>query len=194
MLKNMKLRTKMLGSYAVIALLTLLIAVLGYFNMKSINNGMVGLYKDRLLPIQHLGRAESSLYQLRGDIYKFMYFNDQRAKIEPAIVAAMAAVHKELALFVASDLSREAREEMSKFDKAWAEYQKAVKEALVMAKAGDERGAVKEFLDGGSISNTRKAMDEYVEKLVEINSRLAVETSKEGGKHFFPKPRWPTLS
>ena len=99
----------MLGSYAAIALLIVFIVVLGYINMKSINNGMVGLYKDRLLPTQHLGRAESGLYQLRGDIYKFMCFIDQRAKIELAIAAATTAVTKDLALFRAGDLNKEAQ-------------------------------------------------------------------------------------
>ena len=69
---------KLLGSFILIVIILGIIAGIGYVNMKSINDGMTTMYNDRLVPIDQLGIAKSDFYFIRGDLYKYEVFPDER--------------------------------------------------------------------------------------------------------------------
>ena len=50
-LNNLKTSVKLIGSFLIVSLLSVLIAFLGYTNMKTINDSMTTLYADRLVPV-----------------------------------------------------------------------------------------------------------------------------------------------
>ncbi|MBI5713592.1 MAG: MCP four helix bundle domain-containing protein, partial [Chloroflexi bacterium] len=82
---NLKVGVKLLGGFMIVALMVVVGSVVGYVNMKSINNGMTTLYLDRLVPVEDMGQVDASLYRMRGDVYKFMLIPKQRDAAKQAI-------------------------------------------------------------------------------------------------------------
>ncbi len=69
---DLKVSVKLIGGFLVVALLLIVVAYVGYANMKSINDGLSTLYHDSTIPIEDVGQAEAQLYRIRGDVYKFI--------------------------------------------------------------------------------------------------------------------------
>ena len=61
---NLKTGVKLIGSFLLVTVVVVVVAVLGYINLKSINAGMTSMYFDRLVPIAVADRIRS----LRSDI------------------------------------------------------------------------------------------------------------------------------
>ena len=66
LIDNVPIGRKLTGSFLIIAAIVGIVAIIGYSNMKMINDGMTTMYHDRLVPIQDLGAAYSKLYEIRG--------------------------------------------------------------------------------------------------------------------------------
>ena len=183
-LNNVKIGAKIIGSFVVIIALLVSIAVLGFVNMKKIDDGMTTMYVDRLLPIEQLGHSASTVYKLRGDVYKYVLLPDERAVIEQELDALRADVDKSLTAYRASFLVQEEKDELARFDLAWAAYQKAVADVLAQTKAGNDQEAITSLLEGGATANARMAVGASLEKLSDINLNVAAETNKQGDAAF----------
>ncbi|HOJ97796.1 MAG TPA: MCP four helix bundle domain-containing protein, partial [Methanospirillum sp.] len=101
-----------------------IVAVVGYMNMKDINDRMTTMYHDRLVPIDKLGKAYGDAYQIRGDLYKFVALQTERDKTKSAINEGIKNVNKDIEEYKASCLIEAEKEEVKKFEAAWPEYQK----------------------------------------------------------------------
>jgi len=181
---NLKTSVKVIGGFVVVVLILAAVAAVGFVNMSSINDGMSSMYNDRLKPIEQLGAAESTLYQIRGDLFKFVLLPDQRAKIETSINDGITEVNKELDLYRATDLVQAERDGLAKFDTAWASYQTAVSNVIKDVKSGKEDAALESLDDGGSTANARKAVGDAMDKLVQINVDVAMKLHNQGNQTF----------
>ena len=181
---DLKVGTKLVGGFLAVALIIVVVAVFGYTNLKSVNAYMTGMYNDRLVPIHQLGLAESALFSMRGNVYKFILLPEERAKIEKAIADDIAVVNEEISKYRETFLVQEEKDGLVKFDAAWATYQKEVSEVLSLAKAGNEKAALEKIADGGSTSNARKAVGAVMEELLDINEKIAAELRPQGDATF----------
>ena len=67
---SLKVGTRLIAGFLAVALVVVVVAVVGYTNMNSINAGMTTLYEDRTVPIHQLGQVDATLFKMRGDVYK----------------------------------------------------------------------------------------------------------------------------
>ncbi len=180
---NLRTGTKLIGGFLVVAVILAVVAVVGYVNMKAINDGLTSMYKDSTLPIEELGAADSAAYQLRGDVYKFLLLPVERTETEQSMASDSAEVNKELDLYRATDLGPEEKVGLRTFDIAWASYQKAVADIISEAKAGNERMAEQSLIDGAA-HTSRQAVDDAATKLITINQSEADGLHNEGDVTF----------
>jgi chemotaxis signal transduction protein/CHASE3 domain sensor protein len=158
-LNNVKLGVKLIGGFAMVALILVGVAAYGFVSLNTVQAAQDEMYKDRLLPISQLGTVEQELYRIRGDVYKFILLPNERSKTEAEMTTAIAEVKKQMDLYRATFLLKEEQEELAKFDAAWAEYQKQVADILAKTKAGKDQEAIALLLEGGAASNARKSSD-----------------------------------
>ena len=183
-LNNVKIGAKMIGSFLSIAILLVVIGVMGFLNMKNINDGMTTMYVDRLLPVSQLGQADSAFYKVRGEVYKFILLPDQRATIEQELYAQIGEVDKSMKAYRATFLVKEEKDELAKYDLTWPVYQKAVAAVLAKTKAGNDKEALVLLGEDGAVSTTRKPVAASIDKLGEINVNVADELNKQGDATF----------
>ena len=72
-LDDLKTSTKLFGGFGAVVVLMVIIAVLGYTSVNTVNNNLTSMYNDQTIPIRDIGEADMTLYKLRGDVYKFVY-------------------------------------------------------------------------------------------------------------------------
>ena len=183
-LNNLKTNVKLLGSFGIILVVLIAIAVVGYMGMNTINNGMTLMYFDRTIPIQQLGSVKSDLYTIRGDVFKGLLVPAEMVKSEASIPALETNIDKNINTYKSTQLSDAEAAEIPVFDAAWKEYKAAVADVLAMNKAGNQKDALTSIADGGRASNARKAVSASAEKLLGINVTIAGDLNTQGNATF----------
>ncbi|MEI7847779.1 MAG: MCP four helix bundle domain-containing protein, partial [Chloroflexota bacterium] len=183
-LNNLKTSVKLIGSFILIAILLVALAVLSFFQMKSINDGMTTMYFDRLVPVKQLGNIKADLYTIRGDVYKALLIPDEKAASEASIPVLIKNVDDNFTAYTSTLLLDSEKAELAVFEPAWVEYKAAIAEILALENAGKRDAAIASLIAGGRASNARKAVSASSDKLLAINVNTAEETNTQGDVTF----------
>ncbi|MEI6291138.1 MAG: MCP four helix bundle domain-containing protein, partial [Chloroflexota bacterium] len=183
-LNNFKTGVKLIGSFVIVACISLVIAFMGYSNMKTINDGMTSMYFDRLLPVNQLGNVVQSLYTIRGDIFKTLLIPEESASSLQSISDQSKLIEDQMTAYKGTLLLDSEKQELAVFDPAWAEYKSAVAEVLAWEKAGDRPKAILSLQTGGRASNARKAVSVSADKLLAINVKAGEDLNSSADLTF----------
>ncbi|HPH95638.1 MAG TPA: methyl-accepting chemotaxis protein [Anaerolineaceae bacterium] len=181
-LDNARVGVKLGVGFLLIILILIAISAMNYFSVGTISTDMNNMYKDRLIPIEDLGKVESMLYKYRGDVYKYYMFESQRETIREDIEASVANVDKLILGYENTELVASESAELAVFDEAWADYHAAADEVLDLIDAGKLEEAMKSLDDGGKASDARKAVGASIEKMISINHDVAAKENSDGKK------------
>jgi len=180
---NLKVGVRLIGGFLIMTALLLVIGLIGYVNMKTINDGMTAMYTDRTLPIQQLGKADASLFQLRSQVFAVFAITTYRDTLETDTNASMAAFSQAMNDFRKNKLTADENSYLEKLDTNWAAYQKMVAGIVEAFKKNDIEAATALLSDPVNI-NARKDMDDALNKLVLMNQEAASTAAEDGNKSF----------
>jgi methyl-accepting chemotaxis protein len=164
-LNNLKTSVKLIGSFLIIAMIVIAVAVIGYINMKSINDGMGTLYFDRTVPIGQMGKMSTDLYRIRGDVYKAVLFPETMVKVQEEIPLLEKDFDENLKAYKSTFLIEEEVAELAILEPAWAEYKASVAEIFSLNKAGETEKIFVSINTGGRASVARDAVSKSIENL-----------------------------
>jgi methyl-accepting chemotaxis protein len=181
---NKKIRTKLIIAFVIIMLALVVVGVVGFVNMKNINDGMTTLYANHTVTIEHIGAADSTLFKLRGDIFKYIIISDGRAQIEVDINTDIATINTEMQVVRSSPLSAEQRTTLAEFDKNWASYQDEIKKTLAEVKTANSSDINDTIRDGSPLMNSRATVDTSLESLSDQVIADAANISRQGDTTF----------
>ncbi len=184
LIDNLKTSVKLIVGFGLIAVLLVIVAVVGYTGMSSINNGMASMYTNNTLPIEQLGAAETALYTLRGDLFSYAFVPADRAATKTAILADQAAIKKKMDLYRASVLTPDEVTNLSLLDKNLATYYQTVQKAMDNVDAGQQETVLTSMTTGGDVANARIAVGENINTLIGINVTLADQLNVQGDATF----------
>ncbi len=182
-INNLKTGVKLIGGFMIVAVIVIIVAVVGYVNMKNINDSMTTLYNDRTLPIKQLSAANTEFYRLRGNIYKALLLSEDYATLEQSVNASIRSIEEQMGFYRATYLVQEEVDGLAQFDAAWPTYKQIVANILAQLKAGNPAEATRLISDTTTV-DTRKAVDDALTILTGINVRVAEELNLQGGKTF----------
>jgi hypothetical protein len=83
----------------------LVVAVLAGRNMNQLNNYVDELYKQRLLPVYQLEEMETSMYTVRGDVYKLLLIPAEAETSKANIEKNLSVIDADIKKFAAFDLT-----------------------------------------------------------------------------------------
>ena len=150
---NMRVGTKLTGGFLIVALILVIVAAVGYSNLKQVAEGTTSMYFDRLKPIEELGLARTALYTARGHLYKAVVELDRTDEIARDIEQQLDIVTAQLELYRSTNLAPEEKVELAKIDAAWPAYRQGVTEDLRLIRSGDTRTVLANLAKGGSTSS-----------------------------------------
>ncbi len=178
---NLKTQVKLLGGFLLVTILMLVVAYVGYTNMKDINNNTITLYNDRTIPIHDLGDVNTKMYQIRGDVYKYLLMPSERQSTMQSINDSIKIINEDMDKYRATYLVQEEVDGLAVFDATWKTLQEEYSKVLALADAGNETEAMKSMISGGSTSNAHKAAADAITILLDVNVRVADELYKDSG-------------
>lgn len=181
---NRKIRTKLIIAFVIFMLALVVVGVVGFVNMKNINDGMTTLYADHTVTIEHVGVAETALFKLHGDHLKYIIIPEGRTQLEVDITADIATINREMQAVRSSPLTAEERSTLAEFDKAWASYQDGIKLNLAEVRTATSSEIVNSIRDGSPLMYMRNAVDSSLSTLsAEVNTD-AEKISRQGNTTF----------
>ena len=183
-LDNLKTSTKLFGGFGAVVVLMVIIAVLGYTSVNTVNNSLKSMYNDQTIPIRDIGEADMTLYKLRGDVYKFVYLPDARAETKIAIDDDVQMITDLMDTYRAGQLGEKRMAALAEFDRTFPAYHEAVDEIIANVENGRQDLAVASLLETGDASIARKAAAAAMDAIAEVNVGLAEELSIAGEETF----------
>ena len=183
-LNNLKTSVKLIGSFLFISILLMVVAVLSYFQMKSINDGMTAMYFDRLVPIDQLGIANTEESNLRIYLNGMIVFPEKVSTYQQSITASIASMNKQMDLYRATSLVQEEKDGLAKFDADWAPLQQEMSNISAAVQAGKLDDARKLLGEGSQFRTNYANVESALYTLSEVNRRVADELNTQGDVTF----------
>ena len=173
---NLKTGYKLIGSFSIVILLMVIIALFASFRVNNISDGMNSLYKDRMLPIQHIGDAKAALYRLSGDFLVYTFIAENRKDMKNEMAKDQQIIIEQMNLYRKTELEPEEKTALVEFDQAFAAYLRALEKAISDVDGGNVDAAVTSVTTGGTIANTSSVITVAMDMLSNINLRITEKT------------------
>lgn len=77
---NLKLRTKLLSSFASVTLLALVVGLVGIFSMRSIDRGAQSMYTNMTVPLGHIAEIAETTQRVRVNMRDLVFADDPERK------------------------------------------------------------------------------------------------------------------
>ena len=183
-LNNLKIKTKLLGGFILVALFLVVMAIMNYSSMSNLNAGTKSLYENRTVPISQLGKINANLWEIRGDLNRMIISADVRTERALNIQKKMESVEEELRQFRARDLNQEEKTEISRFEDSWPVYKQEVGLLIEEVKKGNTDYAIKNQAPTAKVVVARNTIVTASDKLTEINVRAADLLNKQAQTTF----------
>jgi methyl-accepting chemotaxis protein len=183
LLNNLKIGTKLFSGFMMVAAMVVIVAVVGYLAMQSINTDLTSIYNDRALPLEQLGAASAAAYKLRGDLYRAMLVPADRPALDQTVAADIQTVNKNMDDYRATYLVQAEKDGLAKFDPAWSTYQQIVAKQVAAVNAGDVQAATAMAADSAT-TQARSDIDTALAQLTSINQSVALDLHNQGNATF----------
>jgi methyl-accepting chemotaxis protein len=136
-ISNLKIHIKLAIIFIVYTLALVLVGIFGYNGVTRINANLDTLSNKVTPAISTIKQANTVLYMIRGDTYKYMWSPADRSAAKTAIGKEFAAFEGQIIQFKALPLSDDEKAKVGQLEASWTTYQGVINEIMVAADAGD---------------------------------------------------------
>ena len=176
--RNLKLRSKLISSFTVIAAIAAVIGIIGYSSLISISENEDTLYNNRVIPIEDLGTASSEFLQVRVNL---LYGIIKEELAEKEIFLSNSKEHakevnKLMAKYGEQELTEKEKAVYTDFMKTWGSYEKSAEELSSAILNRDEKLITKSASEASAQYDLAQT---DLESLTQINSEIAEQLKEE---------------
>ncbi len=177
---RLSVQNKLLAGFIAVLALMGVIGWIGITNLGSVAGLMSSMYDDRLVPIDDLGAAATEYQQMRVNVLTFLVSSDKAAKdtAETSIAKHEKTMLERIDKYSKTSLVQEEKDNLAKFNAAWAAYKVERDKLLKLSRDGDTQGAM--AILNGSAAQARGPVEDSLNKLIAINEGVAKEADAQG--------------
>ena len=178
---NAKLSTKLFIAFALCALITVAVGVIGGRGVEAISANMKSVFDNNLVSISKTSVAKSNFISQNRDLYRYLSAAAANAPqtLKDEVVASMrenrAATEKAYAEYRATPLADDERAAAEQLDRDWPAYQALLDRIMTLINAGDIPGA-RALIASDMHQSYRQVMEEF-NVMVKSNARQAEEAA-----------------
>jgi len=175
---DLKIGTKLLGGFALVAVIAGLIGWVGLSGMSDMSKRSASMYANQLTPMRDLGYANAAFIIGRGET-RNMLLDKQitgRQKYADLMYAEDKKIDGYIDAYSKTVLSKEEQELLPKFKSASEQYLKSRAKAIVLTLKGDDSAAYA-IVYGEALQHGNDAR-QTLSALIDINVRIADEENK----------------
>ncbi len=188
MLNNVKLGTKLIGGFVIVAIICVAVGVFGVIKLNQLDAAYTAMYENNTKPIASLGDIATSFQRIRVNLRDIVAANDPASMdtFLHTITTLQERIDKDAAEVEKTVATSEEKQQFSEFQKSRQEYSAAISSIVSLAKAGKDkeaRGLLARHRDTALAEQA--AIDKWVDfniseagKVSDENTALAASTSK----------------
>ncbi|MBD8204502.1 methyl-accepting chemotaxis protein [Pseudomonas viridiflava] len=183
---NAKLSTKLFISFALCALITLVVGIIGSQGIGDLSNSLKLTFSNNLVSVGKTSETKANAIAQNRDLYRLLSTVAANApqNVKDQVVTNLrdnrAQAEKAYAAYRITPLEDDERAAVDLMDKDWPAYQAAIDRAVSVALAGDV-GAARTLVDGEVRDIYLKVMNE-LNIMVDSNSRQTGEGAVAASK------------
>nr|WP_122679071.1 methyl-accepting chemotaxis protein [Pseudomonas viridiflava] len=183
---NAKLSTKLFISFALCALITLVVGIIGSQGIGDLSSSLKLTFSNNLVSVAKTSETKANAIAQNRDLYRLLsaVAADAPQSAKDQVVASLrenrAQAEKAYAAYRTTPLEDDERAAGDLMDKDWPAYQAAIDRAVSVALAGDV-GAARTLVDGEVRDIYLKVMNE-LNIMVDSNARQTGEGAVAAGK------------
>jgi methyl-accepting chemotaxis protein len=180
LLNNLKIKNKLFLGFGLVDLLLLCVGLAGFIGSQTMANSMQSLYDDRLVPIQHLGKINQYLYQLRGELFKYILIENERDVTLTSMNDLRSKVDSSLVEYTQSATLESEKAKITSLEDNWKVFTGEIDKMVAFVQAGDIESAKDTIRGSGAAAAARKAVGGSTDELITINNDDAAFKKNEG--------------
>jgi len=185
MLGNLKISTRLLGGFVLVALVGAIVAAIGIFNMGRISEQAGAIYQKELLGVSHIKEANVQLTQVARDIRGLLVASnlDERTKYTRAIEEGRKRVHEAVEKARPLFAGEQAQRAFAGFERALASYESVLPAFIRKAQAEEmqmERDTVR-FVATDILPKATLA-DAAIDELDRLKQKNAADAAAEAAQ------------
>lgn len=175
---------KLIGSFLLVILILIIVALVGFFNMMAINDGIGVMYNDRLIPLSQAASISDELLVIRGDTLKFALLPEERSSLKATITQNVKDLESLITEYKKSKMTPEEAAEVDTLESAWKAYYSEVEKVIALIEEGKTSEALASIATGGKVAEARKPVDASIANLYKINLKDAEQINKNADETF----------
>jgi len=177
MLNNMKIKTKLIGGFVIVALIAVEIGVTGMVCMRSLESSTVTLYEKSTVPAGQLIGMTESLQGLRL-ASRDIIFNPDKQKYAAKVVELKEKLTRQSEEFEKSIDGANIRKDFDDFIEDRRKYEVYLDQMVSLAMAGKEKDATQIMYQGDALKAVTAVLDSF-NKLRNDKTSMAEARMKE---------------
>ena len=142
------------------------------------------MYQERLKPLTGLNSAYTIFYFIRGNVYKYFLVPKDRPGLVTEIHGQFDTIDKDMQVYRQKQLTDDEQKNLKVFDTNLKAYRQDVDFVMSSVDEGKTKRPLEMLAHGGSISNTRTAVDGAFTELTRINDKIAAQSYVESNSMF----------
>jgi methyl-accepting chemotaxis protein len=177
-LNNIKISTKLLGSFTIIALLSGLVGGIGIINIRSIDEADTKLYEKITVPLGQIGEISTHFQRMRLNYRDVLLIDKaERYKQKDRIDERKKDINRLSVEFEKTILTDEGRKFFNSFKKDFKEYTDLADTGFELALAGKDKECL--ALYNGETAKIRIILQKTIDDLTDSKIKQAKQTSDE---------------
>ena len=175
---DLKIGTKLLASFILVAAIAGLIGWVGLSGVSKFSANSASMYADQLIPIRDLGYANTAFLIAETDVRSMLLTKQpsERQKLADSVLVETKQVDGYIASYEKTMLSKDQQETLPKFKSAWEQYQTVRRKGMSSALSGRDAEALRIF-DGEAVQSMTECRH-ALQSLIDINVRVAEGSEK----------------
>ncbi len=179
---DMKIKSKLLVSFSVVLIFTIIVGATGYYGLNKIIPSMESMYHDRLVPTMEISNIVRSMYSIR--IYIVDHYisqnEDEMKYYENKIAVCDSTINENLGSYSKTYLVDQEIKKLADFQKRLTEYNNLRLEVIRLS-SGNKKDEAKDLIFGKAKEKFSIALND-AEALLQIQKDVAMELNKSSVK------------
>lgn len=167
-LKNIKVKTKLISAFIIVAILIAVVGVIGTMSLKTIDANSEEMYSNRLQSVYMLMDMKQSIIEIKSDVFELLYERDNSKKdyIEKDIQTNTNDDEKIISSYEKSTMNDAEKQIWATYRSQLEQYRNLRDSIVKFVDAGNYDEAVKQYQQ---IPAIREAMMANLNKLIKSN-------------------------
>ncbi|MCX6693986.1 MAG: methyl-accepting chemotaxis protein [Methanomicrobiales archaeon] len=177
-LDNISIRIKLVGTFVIIGIILVMVAVAGYTSLSGLSDGSSKIYEEGLLPIVQLKVVDTEIQELRVDLLRYIDFPEERPALKQSIEQRVADINRDLTFYRVNYMDSDEVGDVTLLEEYFADYSRELAKIQQEITTGNATYAHASVSQSGRAVEIKSRMNDLLQKMVAGESQSAASLNE----------------